>query len=279
MIQLRPRDGAPDARRRAGMPDVAQLATGPAFIVQRRRIPDGLWIEPSPRRVRTYFGGRKIADSRRALLVFEPGRSPTYWFPFEDVRLDHLTAEDPLGASELLFWTLRVGNRAARQAARSDPDPSSDRAALKDHIAFSGTTMDAWYEEDDEVSAYPRNPYHRVDVLRSSRYVRVTIAGQVVAESARPALLFETALPTRFYLPKQDVRMDLLVPTDTSTICPYKGTARYWSVRVGGELVEDVAWSYPAPIPECQRIANLVSFYNEKAEIFVDGALESLTKG
>ena len=256
------------------MPDTLRLATEPAFVVQQRRIPDGLWIEPSPRRVRTYFGGKKIADSKRTLLVFEPRRPLTYWIPMQDVQLDTLTAEGRAGASETLFWTLRVGDRLAEKAARSHPDPSPDRAALQDHIAFYWDRMDAWYEEDDEVFTGPLNPYHRVDVLRSSRHIRVEIAGRTVAESTRPALLFETGLPTRYYLPKQDVRMDLLVASDTTTGCPYKGVARYWSVRVGEDLVADMVWGYPAPVPECPKIANLVSFYNEKVDIYVDGQRE-----
>jgi uncharacterized protein (DUF427 family) len=254
--------------------DAVQQAAEPAYRVQERRIPDGLWIEPSPRRVRTYFGGRKIADSQRALLVFEPHRPPTYWFPMGDVRLEHLTSEDRAGASGMLFWTLRVGDRLADKAARSAPDPSPDREALSGHIAFTWHLMDAWYEEDDEVFAGPANPYHRVDVLRSSRHIRVEVAGQVVAESTRPALLLETGLPTRYYLPKQDVRMDLFVPTDTSTSCPYKGVACYWSLRIGDDVVKDVVWAYPAPVPECSKIANLVSFYNEKVDIYVDGQRE-----
>jgi uncharacterized protein (DUF427 family) len=173
-----------------------------------------------------------------------------------------------------MFWSLRVGDRVVEKAARSQPDPAGDRAALKDHIAFFWAKMDAWYEEDDEVFVHPRDPYHRVDVLRSSRRIRVEIDGTMVAESARPTLLFETGLPTRYYIPKQDVRMDLLVPSDTRTGCPYKGVASYWSVRVGGELVKDIVWSYPAPIPECPKIENLLSFFNERVDIFIDGQQE-----
>jgi uncharacterized protein (DUF427 family) len=138
--------------------------------------------------------------------------------------------------------------------------------------------MDAWYEEDDEVFVHPRDPHHRVDVLNSSRHVKVVVEGVVVAETRRPRLLFETGLPTRYYIPKIDVRMDLLEPTDSITACPYKGRASYWSVRAGERLLEDLVWVYPAPIPECPKIENLLSFYNEKVDIYVDGELQPRPK-
>ena len=135
--------------------------------------------------------------------------------------------------------------------------------------------MDAWFEEDDEVYVHARDPYKRVDVLHSSRHVKVVVAGQVMAESRRPAVLFETGLPTRYYLPKADVRMDLLVPTDTETRCPYKGTASYYSMRSGSALVRDIAWYYRHPIPECSKIENLICFFDERVDaVYVDGELQ-----
>jgi uncharacterized protein (DUF427 family) len=124
------------------------------------------------------------------------------------------------------------------------------------------------------VFKHPRDPYHRVDVLNSSRHVQVRVGGVLVAESRRPRLLFETGLPVRYYLPKLDVRPESLVPSATRTRCPYKGEAVYWSVRAGGELFEDIVWSYPAPIPEAPKIENLLAFYNEKTDITVDGVLQ-----
>lgn len=135
--------------------------------------------------------------------------------------------------------------------------------------------MDAWFEEDDEVYVHPRDPYKRVDVLHSSRHVRVVVLGELVAETRRPSLLFETGLPTRYYVPKADVRMDRLVPSETETRCPYKGLATYHSVRVGATVVGDVAWCYRHPIPECSKIENLVCFFNERVDaLYVDGALQ-----
>src|SRR5690606_20200851 len=107
----------------------------------------------------------------------------------------------------------------------------------------------------------------RVDVLSSSRHVRIEVNGVTVADSRSPRLLFETGLPTRYYLPKTDVRLDLLEPTDTVTHCPYKGTAEYWSVN--GE--KDLAWSYRTPLPESEKIAGLIAFYDEKVDVYVDG--------
>jgi uncharacterized protein (DUF427 family) len=131
--------------------------------------------------------------------------------------------------------------------------------------------MDAWFEEDEEVFTHARDPYTRVDILASSRHVRVEVGGLTIAETTQPTLLFETGLPTRYYVPKPHVRMDLLTPTETATHCPYKGQAAYWSVRIGDELVPDIAWSYPTPLPESQKIAGLVCFYPDKVDLYVDG--------
>ncbi len=134
--------------------------------------------------------------------------------------------------------------------------------------------MDAWFEEDEEVFTHPRDPYTRVDILPSSRHVRVEVDGVTVAETSKPTLLFETGLPVRYYLPKTHVRMDLLTPTERRTHCPYKGEAEYWSVRVGEAVHRDLAWSYRAPLPESQRIAGLISFYNERVDLHVDGVAQ-----
>jgi len=135
--------------------------------------------------------------------------------------------------------------------------------------------MDAWFEEDEQVFVHPRDPYTRVDTVHSSRHVRVEIEGVTLGETRRPILLFETGLPTRYYIPKLDVRMDLLEPSESATRCPYKGLACYWSARVGDKLIKDIVWSYPAPIPECPKIENLLSFYNEHVDLYVDGVLST----
>ena len=246
-----------------------------AGIERLRLVPD-LVVERSPRWVRAYFGGQAVADSKRALLVFEPKRLPVYWFSTRDVRMDLLSPARSSGGAPAgsVRWRLQVGERVAEYAAWSYPEPGPERAALNDHVAFYWNAMDAWYEEDDEVFVHPRDPYSRVDVLHSSRRVRVELDGQPLAESTRPRLLLETGLPTRYYLPKQDVRMEVLESSATTTRCPYKGIAAYWSLRLGDRLVPDLVWSYPFPIPEIPKIENLLCFFNERLDIWVDGELQ-----
>ena len=169
---------------------------------------------------------------------------------------------------------MAVADRMAQNAARSYVKPAGDRAALEGHLTFYWDQMDARFEEDEEIFVHPRDPYTRVDTVHSSRSVRVEIGGVTLGETRRPILLFETGLPTRYYIPKQDVRMDLLERTESVTRCPYKGVARYWSARVHDKLIEDLVWSYPAPIPECPKIENLLSFYNEHVDLYVDGVLQ-----
>ena len=213
-------------------------------------------LEPTPRWVRVRAEGEWVADSRRALLLawYGPAMLPTYCFPADDVRTDLLPA---LGDAAVQLGDL--------------PEPL---AAANGMWTFSWDGRVQWFEEAMEVFVHAKDPTKRVDVLPSERHVRVEIAGETVAESRRPHALFETTLPTRWYLPADDVRWDLLEPSDTVTLCPYKGTARYWSVRAGGRLHPDVVWSYPDPVPECPRIAGLICFFNEKVDLTVDGVPE-----
>jgi len=248
-------------------------------VARNRPSPDHpVWTEPNPRRVRVFLEGVAVADSDRALLLLEARHLPVYYFPPEDVRTDLLEPTDKSThcphKGEASYWSVTVGDRVARNAVWSYQDPLPGRADIKGRMAFYWHRMDAWFEEDDEVFVHPRDPYHRVDVLSSSRHVRVAVAGETVAETRRPRLLFETGLPTRYYIPKADVRLDLLVPTDRQTQCPYKGKARYWSAGTGAQVERDIAWSYPFPIPECPKIESLVAFYNERADIWVDGELQ-----
>lgn len=238
-----------------------------------------LLFESSPRWVRVMFNGEVIADSKRMRLMHEPGNLPVYYFPQEDVRMEYLIPTDHRTHSPLkgdaTYWTVKVGEKVAENSAWSFNQSLPDAARRKDYITFDWDLMDAWFEEDEEVYVHARDPYKRVDALRSSRHVKVVIAGETVAESRRPLLLFETGLPTRYYIPKVDVRMDLLVPSDTLTRCPYKGEAKYFSVKRNDKLVKDIAWYYPFPVPECPRIENLVCFYNERVEaLYVDGELQ-----
>jgi len=235
-------------------------------------------LEASPRWVRVRFAGQFVADSGRVLLLREPGRIPVYYFPRADVRADALAPAGHTGpcAREggAACWSVRVGDRIAEHAAWSYPTPPPERALLRDHVTFEWSKMDAWFEEDDEVYVHARDPYKRVDVLHSSRHVKVVVAGQVVADTRRPAVLFETGLPTRYYVPRADVRMDLLESTDTETACPYKGVANYYSLRGGDAGGRDIAWYYRHPIQECGKIENLISFFDERVDLYVDGQLQ-----
>lgn len=233
-------------------------------------------FEPSPRRVRVAFNGATIADSTSAHLLFETRHLPVYYFPRADVRMPllaptaHRTFCPYKGNAS--YWTIRVGDRTSENAVWSYPDPYDEVAAIRDFVAFYWDRVDHWYEEDDEIFVHPRDPYKRVDVVASSRAVKVILGGETIAETRRARFLFETRLPTRYYIPAEDVRMDLLAPSDRTTACPYKGRARYWSARIGDRLFPDIVWSYQEPIPECPKIKGYLCFFNERVDtILVDG--------
>ncbi|WP_188194827.1 DUF427 domain-containing protein [Nonomuraea sp. SYSU D8015] len=233
-------------------------------------------VERTAKRVRTYLGGRVVADTTSALLVWEVPYYPTYYFRLADVDESALkatgTTKHSPSRGDAVVYTVTSGAAEAVEGALAYPD--SPLEEIRGHVRFDWDAMDAWFEEDEQVYFHPRDPYTRVDILPSSRHVRVEVDGVTVADSRSPRILFETGLPARYYLPKTDVRLDLLEHTDTVTHCPYKGTAEYWSVN--GK--KDLAWSYRTPLPESERIAGLIAFYNEKLDIYVDGELEERPK-
>ena len=237
-------------------------------------------IEPSPKRIRVYLGGETIADSTDVLLVWEKPYFPTYFFPETDVKMALLNPTDLTKRSpsrgEAKFFTVKGGSSLAENAAYHHPD--SPIPELGSRVAFVWDAMDAWFEEDEEVFVHARDPHTRVDILASSRHIEVKVDGTTVADSRHPRFLFETGLPTRYYLPKTDVRMDLLEPTNTQTHCPYKGTAQYWSVELDGKVHQDIVWGYRTPVEESMRVAGLVSFYDEKVDVYVDGELQQRPK-
>lgn len=235
-------------------------------------------VEPTARRVRVMLGGEFVADSTAVRLLFETGKLPVYYFPSSDVSMDRLSESGDARADEVkgptTYFHVSAGGREAENAAwscRGNPESGPD---IGDLIAFDWNKMSAWFEEDEQVYVHPRDPYHRVDAIESSREVKVTIDGVTVACTRRPILLFETGLPTRYYVAKMDVRLELLERSETRTACPYKGTAEYFAVRTPERLVEDIAWCYETPIPEMSKIAARLCFFNERADIEVDGALE-----
>lgn len=220
-----------------------------------------------PRRIRAVFGGRVVLDSDEAKLLHESNLLPQLYVPSGDVDTDLLEATShrthcPF-KGDAAYCSVRVGDRVADNAVWSYPEPTGETPWLAGHLAVYWDSMDAWFDEDEEVFGHVRDPYHRVDIRPSSRRVRVFAGEVLVAESARAKLLSETGLPNRFYVPSEDVRVDLLEPSATHTVCPYKGTASYRSLRVGEEVIADAAWSYPEPFDGARTIAGHLCFLAE----------------
>ena len=237
-------------------------------------------FEPTSRWIRVTLKGETIVDSRQAMLMIESPGEVDYYFPLADVREDLLVPSAHTETSGYRgtrrFWHVRVGEHQAENAAWTY-DVKGKRPDFTGYVAFDWHRMDHWYEEEEEVFLHARNPYHRVDTIASSRHVQVVVDGVTVADSKRPYLLFETSLPTRYYIPHQDVRTDYLTPTESHSICPYKGTASYYNLTVNNETYEDVVWTYPDPIPESPKIKGLLSFWVEKdkrIQLIVDGEVE-----
>lgn len=231
-----------------------------------------LHVEPSPRRVRVLLGGQVVADSTGVVLLQPPSQTAVYLFPREDVRADlepsGRSASAP-GLGDATFWTVRAGDAVASDAAYSYDAPPQAASMVQGRVAFVWDAMDAWFEEDEEVFVHPRDPYHRIDVLRSSRQVVVRWGDTVVAESSRPRMLLETGLPVRWYLPREDVRTELLEPSYTTTPCPYKGVAQYWTLRDGGREERDVVWTYPEPMHDAAAVEGLLCFFDERLDVAV----------
>ena len=250
--------------------------------------------EPTAKRIQAVLGRETVVDSTRAVLVWEPRRIvPSYAVPVQDVRGELVPAGQAAGAvggdvgvSLTDVTALRVLDpsvpftvhstegemvdvHAAGQrrpgAGFRPADPDLAGLVILDFAAF-----DAWYEEDEQNVGHPRDPFHRIDVLPSSRQVRLELDGQVLAVSSRPVLLFETMLPARYYLPRADVTAEL-VPSPTRTWCAYKGQASYFSASVGGRLVPDLAWSYPDPQHDAARVRDLIAFFDERIDVILDG--------
>lgn len=226
----------------------------------------------NPKWIRGYRNGLLVVDSRNTLFVWEHQYYPAWYIPVADVDAEIVpsaAASDGGGQEtathiDLVLDEETVSNAGWRHLDSPEPD-------LRGRVRLEWNSMDAWFEEDVEVFVHPRSPEVRIDVLPSSKHVRVAIDGQVVADSVRSSVLYEAWLPPRYYLPKSDVRMDLLTPTNTESRCPYKGWAHYWSVSIGDSTHDDLAWGYRTPLPESSGVAGLVCFYNEKVDIEIDG--------
>jgi uncharacterized protein (DUF427 family) len=231
--------------------------------------------EPGHKRVRAYLGGELVADTRRPVLVWEWPYFPVYYIPAADVQATLIpagqTEHSPSRGDADIYHVQVPGATAERAALRYPDSPLED---LRDLVRLDWDAMGEWFEEDEPVYTHPRSPYTRVDILASSRHVRVEVDGVTVADSRQPRILFETGLPPRYYVPLTDVRMDLLRPSATQSHCPYKGTAGYWSVQAGEQLHTDIVWIYRTPLPESQKVAGLACFYDEKVDVYLDGELQ-----
>lgn len=234
-----------------------------------------LHFDPSPKRVRAFFAGQVIVDSTRANLLHETGHLPVYYFPIEDVRAEFLEASDHTThcpfKGDASYRSIVVGDRRAQNAMWVYEKPKDECSFLEGRVAFYFDRLDSWFEEDEEIFVHPRDPYSRIDILSSSRHVRISLEGQDLAETDRPMLLFETSLPTRYYIPKEDVRMDLLEVSGHITECAYKGRPVHFSAPPIGDAGKHIAWCYENPQPEAEKVKGLIAFYNERVDLEIEG--------
>jgi uncharacterized protein (DUF427 family) len=236
--------------------------------------------EPLERRVRARLGAQTIVDSTRAMLVWEPRRvCPIYAVPADDIRAELSQAP---AANGHVPGVLHPGIPFTVHTAEGEPVTVADRvsagfrladADLDGYVALDFDAFD-WFEEDERIAGHPRDPYHRVDVRLSTRPVRIELDGELVAETTRARLLCETSLPIRFYVPREHVRAELR-PSASTSYCPYKGRASWWSV---GEH-EDLGWSYEHPLPDAVAIAGLVAFWDERVDVYLDGERRGRAEG
>jgi uncharacterized protein (DUF427 family) len=236
----------------------------------------GLRYQPTAKRVRATLDGEAVVDSTRAVLLWEPSRIvPVYAVPADDIAAELEPAPPSADAAARRFRTHTTdGEELTVRSPGGEREAAAFRLTDPDLEGYVELEFDAfeWLEEDEPIVSHPRDPFHRIDVRRSSRSVVVQHEGTVLAESTRPRLLFETNLPVRSYLPREDVRLDLLLPSDTWTSCAYKGTtSSYWAVERPDGRVVDVAWSYEHPLPDMDGIAGLVAFFDERVDVVLDG--------
>jgi uncharacterized protein (DUF427 family) len=237
-----------------------------------------LFFDPVPHRLRGLVAGEAVFDTVGAQLLYETGHLPVYYVPEDDLQHDLLEASETetrcphKGVAS--YRSIRVGDRVEPDAVWTYPEPIAPAAFLAGYAAFYWGKLDAWLVEDEQVFGHPRDPYHRIDTYRTSRPVRVSVDGEVVAESTQSVALFESGLPARFYLPVEDVRTDLLEPSEKQTRCAYKGVASYRHVRVGDTLHEDLAWTYEEPDGDVRAIRGLICFFNERVDLEVDGRMQ-----
>jgi uncharacterized protein (DUF427 family) len=250
-----------------------------------------LRYEPVDKRIRGRIAGQVVVDTDRALLVWEPKRVvPSYAVPVQE--LEGVTGPPAEGAADEMA---DVGVAAPHLGDRPVYDPSVPFAvhttagavldlsvagvqrpaaafrptdeALNQYVIVDFNAFDEWFEEDERNLGHPRDPFHRIEIVHSSRSVRVERDGELLAASTRPYLLLEAPLPVRYYLPPEDVSKGVLHPSSTRTVCAYKGQATYWAL----ENEDDIAWSYPEPLREAAEVTDRIAFFNERVDLVVDG--------
>jgi uncharacterized protein (DUF427 family) len=211
-----------------------------------------IFVEPSPRWIRAVRDGETVVDSRRVKMLHQHGVLARYFFPRDDVRWEKLGDLEPV-------------------------TPPADAPQLDHHVSFAWDDLDAWFEEDEQLISHAIDPYHRVDVRPTSRHVVISTGGTVLADTRRAHALFESGLPTRWYVPREDVVAEL-EPSELQTACAYKGVASYFSTRVGDELLENIAWSYLQPRHDATAVQDLVCFFNESVDLDIDGERQERPK-
>lgn len=232
-----------------------------------------LYLHDVGPRIRGVLAGETVVDTGRAKLLHESAMLPQWYFPLADIRPDLLvesgtTTHCPF-KGDASYYSLRVGERLVDDAIWIYRNPLSAASWLEGLAAANFDRLDTWYQDDDEVFVHPRDPFHRVDTHRTSRRVVVRAGGQTVADTTRAIALYETGLGVRYYLPPADVRGELLEPSDTTSGCPYKGSAAYRNLTVGAQTVADAAWVYDAPFAEAAPVAGHLSFDGTGIEIQV----------
>ena len=235
-----------------------------------------LFWEPFQKRLRVRHGGEIVADSRRCLALHQTGQMMQLCVPRSDVRTGLLIAggdAEDAQLGQVRSWSIR-GGKGAPEAARSFEAPPGAAAALRDHVMFDLEKVDGWYLDDDLGYAHPRDPYHRCDVHRATQHVIVSVGGTLIAETPAPAILYETSIAPRIYLPPDAIRLEL-VKSNTVSRCPYKGDGQHWHADVNGGRIEDVAWNLTTPMGDALMIPRWFSFYLEKVELKVDGKIQA----
>lgn len=236
--------------------------------------PHRVSTEPCQRRIRVEFNGETVADTTGAIYLYEPPIPPVYYVPLDDIRAEYLVRSEhsthcPF-KGDAVYWDVVVGDKRAENAVWSYPKPISAVPEIAGYAAFYWKKMDRWFEEDEEIFVHARDPHVRVDILPSSRLVEVSLDGELLARTNRAQFLYETGLPPRFYIPREDV-LAALTPSEKRTACPYKGEASYFHVDAGGTRHEDLVWTYETPVREAEPVRGLLCFYNEKVDIALDG--------